>query len=121
MRLNMKLSDAVRAEGYGLVVGPVEWCEENGFAPVSGELIPLGEPNGPVIVCERTTSKRHEFVIIVPDDSWDYAYSAAHEIAEHRDGFEHSELMWSEQANLLARWCKLLATRLQTTRLLVTP
>lgn len=36
-------------------------------------------------------------------------YSAAHEIAEDLHGFGHTELMWIEQCNILARWGVLLA------------
>ena len=42
-------------------------------------------------------------------DVWDNAYSAAHEIAEHRHGFRHSDLMFCEQSNLLAKWLKQLS------------
>lgn len=48
--------------------------------------------------------------IAVPVDSWDYAYAAAHEIAEHVCGFDgHSAEMFCEQANILSIWCRYLS------------
>ncbi len=52
-----------------------------------------------VAVCEGN-------VVVCPDDCWEYAYSASHEIAEHRRGFVHTAEMFADQANLLARWLK---------------
>ena len=37
-------------------------------------------------------------------DSWEHAYAASHEIAESVHDFRHGDLMWIEQANILAAW-----------------
>lgn len=103
----MNFSDAIKSEGYGFAITPVEWSPENGFKPMGGYR-PLGEPNCHVIVCE-TESQLDLFVIVAPSDTWDHAYSAAHEIAEHRHGFKHTDSMWAEQCMILSRWCKMLA------------
>ena len=89
-----KLSDAVAQEGYRLIVGDLTELSAGPHLPTV-----LGSPAGGVAVCEGN-------LIVCPDDSWDYAFSASHEIAEHRHGFAHTAEMFAEQANLLARWLK---------------
>lgn len=92
-RSALRLSDAVESEGYRFRAG--DWRN----------LIALGAPapDSDVAICAP-----HQ--IVCPNDSWDYAYSAAHEIAEHRNSFTHSVETFSEQANILARWLKMAAT-----------
>src|SRR5690606_27663366 len=88
------LSEGVAAEGYQLVVGELSELTKGPEG-----LRPLGEPMNGVAVCEG-------YVIACPLDCWDFAYCVSHEIAEHRYGFQHSETMFSEQANILARWLR---------------
>lgn len=42
--------------------------------------------------------------IAMKENSWGLAYQAAHEIAEHQHGFQHTAEMFCAQANLLADW-----------------
>ncbi len=89
----MKLSDAIREEGYAcrILKRP---------ARVKGAL-GTGFPYMRARVYEN---KDGSFGVALSSDTWDCAYSASHEIAEHRWGFNHSTDMFCEQANLLARW-----------------
>ncbi len=91
----MNLSDLVVAEGFGFMINA---------RPASLETA-LGEPNP---YCCVQGLGQGEFAIACVADSIDYVYSAAHEIAEVRRGFKHSEGMFSEQAEILARWCQML-------------
>jgi hypothetical protein len=50
---------------------------------------------------------------------WDKAYNVAHEIAETRAGFMHTEKMWTEQCSILSDWVFTLGVTLDTvTRIL---
>jgi hypothetical protein len=89
----IKLSDLVTAEGFGFMINA---------RPASLETA-LGEPNPYCCVQDLGQGK---FAIACVADSIDYVYSAAHEIAELAHGFKHSEELFSEQAGILARWCK---------------
>jgi hypothetical protein len=48
-------------------------------------------------------------VLACTSDTFDCAYSAAHEIAEHQLGFNHSVEVFAFQAMLLSRWLKRVA------------
>lgn len=88
-----RLSDAVRDEGaaFRVVKHP---------ARVRG-----GLGKGSARMAARVYQRRCGGLgIACVGDSWDHAYSVSHELAEERCGFRHSELMFCEQANLLARW-----------------
>jgi len=92
----LRLSDAVRAEGYDFTVDPQPWTRTD----------ITGNPDQPetfhALLCGNT--------LVATSDSWDWAYGASHEIAEDRHGHHHTERMWCEQANILAKWCRTLAT-----------
>jgi hypothetical protein len=91
----MKLSEAVRREGYQFVEGDIRE-QASGAQPPT----PLETPTEGIVVCEGR-------VVVCHADCWDYAYSVSHEIAEHRHQFQHTPEMFAEQANLLARWLRL--------------
>lgn len=95
----MKLSDLVEAEGYRFVVHPQPWT-----------LDVLGDPPNPkaarVLACR---DEHGDVFIAATGDCMDYVYAASHEIAEHRHGFEHTAEMFCAQANLLARWLRVVA------------
>lgn len=96
----MNLSEAVEAEGYRLVVDPEPWARPD----------VLGNPHEPelwphcVLLCVGN-------ILAATGDGWDWAYSAAHEIAEDRCGHEHTAEMWAEQAGLLGRWIAMAGER----------
>lgn len=50
-----------------------------------------------------------DVLVVRPGCEGDAYYSASHEIAEVRHGFEHRSVTWIEQSNILGRWCKDLA------------
>ncbi len=85
--------------GYTLIVRP---------AP---SLLPqaLGCPDAAAFAaaCSGIAGNR---IIACVDDSWDYAYAVAHEIAEVENGLKHDERTFSHQCNILAVWCKMLAS-----------
>jgi hypothetical protein len=91
----MKLSDAVRAEGFAFRVlrrpNSVKGALGTGTPHQQARVYRCGSRLG--IACKA--------------DSWEHCYSVSHEIAESRHGFRHTELMFCEQANLLARWHRL--------------
>jgi hypothetical protein len=89
------LTDAVRDEGFELVVVP----NPHEQAGVLGE----SDPTNSVRIATNG-------FLFATDDSWDSAYSASHEIAEYRYGFRHSAEMFAMQANILARWLKRVAS-----------
>lgn len=82
------------------------------FARSEGfELVPYHDPEQhPDALGERVPAARAQLLtgnrIAVPDFAIDHAYSVAHEIAEARCGHEHTVEVFSEQANILARWLK---------------
>lgn len=51
--------------------------------------------------------------VAIVEDNWGGAvvFSAAHEIAEYRKGFQHTAEMFCEQCNILTRWIETLAER----------
>lgn len=91
----MKLSYAIRNEGFlcKVVKHP---------SRVKGGL-------GKGFACMRARvyrSANGQLGIAIVADSWDYAYSASHEIAECEYGFKHTADMFCQQANILSRWIK---------------
>jgi hypothetical protein len=89
------LRELVESEGYAFVVDPQPDMRPDGLGDAHA--------HARARVCR-------DGLIACRADSLDCAYSAAHEIAEHRFGFGHTESMWAEQANILARWLKVVAT-----------
>lgn len=92
--MTYRLSDAVRDEGYTFIVDSGPGCRSD----------ILGNPDWS---CSAAVC--NSMIIACHADYWDFAYSCAHEIAEHRSGFQHSEAMWSEQAVIMHRWLKKLS------------
>lgn len=93
----LSLKDLIEQEGY-----KVEYYVDPQSHPDA-----VGNPGKcPSASAQLLTNWR---IAIKYTDGWDAAYSAAHEICEDRNGFVHSEAMFSDQANLLARWIKKLA------------
>lgn len=86
----LTLSRAVLTEGFALVIDP----SPNGRADRIGD----AGAGAFAQLCSGT-------VIACKADSWDYAFAVSHEIAEARCP-GHSEGTWTEQANVLARWCR---------------
>lgn len=101
----MKLSEAIRRKG--------SFIHPEGFlckimkhpARVKGGL-GKGFPNMQARVYKNA---KGQLGIAIMEDSWDYAYSASHEIAEWYHGFDHTADMFCNQANLLARWVRWVA------------
>jgi hypothetical protein len=89
--MSFTLYDAVHSEGYSLVTFPRPWEHPDAL--------------GSRVEGSQAQVCAHNRIACI-GDSWDHAYSVAHEIAEHRNGFEHSARMFAEQANILARWCR---------------
>jgi hypothetical protein len=92
------LSDLVRLEGYTLVIDDAapDHPEAKGH-PQRDELCAQACA-GNVIRIRSGIAER---------DSW---YPVSHEIAEDRSDFSgHTQNMWREQLNILARWCARLA------------
>ncbi len=85
----MKLSTAIRRAGFGVVVDPKPWRHPDR----------LGRPSRGTGAAALKGDR-----IAICADQWEHAYSASHEIAESIHGFRHCELMWTEQANILAAW-----------------
>lgn len=95
MRRKYKLSDAVAQFGWKLEVHQNLSQLKNGL----GEFSPG--------MTARACSNR---VLAVKGDSWDYAYSASHEMAEATWGWVHSADMFCEQANIMAIWLRQLSS-----------
>lgn len=93
-----KLSDAIRALGYEFLV------TDDLISTPGG----LGTPF-PGIGARAYQQTDGRLGIAVKDDCWDYAYSAAHEIAEVQYGFQHTADMFCMQANILNWWVRRLA------------
>lgn len=98
----MKLSDAIANEGYGFFISENPGREDGvvGDPPMRGVM-------AAALVRERLRSGIVENKIACIADSWDLAYAASHEIAEHRHDFKHSAEMFCTQSNILARWHRL--------------
>jgi hypothetical protein len=93
----VRLSDLVRVEGYGFMVDTEPWLQPD----------VQGDPKD-VETFTALAGRRGEFrYIVCIEDSLDHVYSCAHEIAGDRWGHEHTEMLWTEQANILAGWVKL--------------
>ncbi len=95
------LSDAISAEGYMVKFmqhpARVRGGLGTGFQYMKARVFKLS--------CPKTLSGiKYHFGVALINESWDWAYSASHEIAEHRWGFKHSADMFCEQSNLLSRW-----------------
>jgi hypothetical protein len=89
----VKLSTCIRALGYAVVITAAP-------ARVRG-----GLGQGSAHMCARSFyTEELGYGVAIKGDSWEYAYNASHEIAEMRNGFQHSALMFSEQANFLHAW-----------------
>lgn len=82
------LSEAVASEGWKLEVR-ANLDTEDGLGTYSPDMVARA--------CRG-------FILAILDDSWQWCYAAAHEIAEAQHGFDHSARMFAEQANILARW-----------------
>lgn len=95
MKRRLRLSDAVKAEGYAFVI-------RKHPARVKGGL-GTGVPYMAARVYRRKDGGRG---IAAKADSWDHVYSVSHEIAESRWGFKHTADMAFEQASLLTKWLK---------------
>lgn len=89
----MRLSEAVRREGYEFLVMKSPWKVEKGLGN--------SEPGW-----ARVYVAGDRFGIACVADEWDYAYSVTHEIAEHLHDFRHSEEMFAHQCNLMQRFLK---------------
>jgi len=88
----MKLSEAISNMGYSVEVDDEPWSRAD----------VLGSPQkfSPAVICEGG-------VVAILSDSWDYSYSASHEIAELIHNFQHSEELFITQCNILATWHRL--------------
>lgn len=95
----MKLSEAIRLQGFQCKImkhpARVRGGLGKGFAHMQAR-------------CYRNGNGQLGMAIM--GDSWDHAYSASHEIAEWEYGFNHSADMFCMQANILARWIRLIAS-----------
>lgn len=90
------LSDLVAIYGYKLI----EYPEPNKHPDALGAQNDF--PGATALSGKRIAVRTKEFCT-------SNFYSVAHEIAEDLHGFGHTELMWVEQCNILARWGLLLA------------
>lgn len=90
----MKLSAAVNKLGYSLLIDKNMHNRDD----ILGNPYITGTEEA--LICQNN-------VICVLDDSWDYSYSVSHEIAEYEYNFQHSEELFTHQANILAYWHKL--------------
>jgi hypothetical protein len=85
------LSTLVADLGYHLVVDPNPSERPDGLGDViAGAVARVCRDN--VVACMA--------------DSFDHAFSVAHEIAEQRRGFVHGEETFCDQANILAGWLR---------------
>jgi hypothetical protein len=85
-----KLSDAIREEGYEVVIDAVP-----GRHPDA-----LGDTGDITVGAQVLSGDR----IALRADDWGYAYGASHEICEVENGFKHSEDLFVDQCNLLNKW-----------------
>ena len=92
----MNLSDLIVSEGFEFLIDA-----QPGLLPAA-----MGKSD-PGYCCAHYLGPG-EFAIVCDTDSIRHAYSASHEIAELKHDFKHSVEMFCSQANILARWCKLM-------------
>lgn len=100
----MTLVEAIRLEGYETQIvdrlDSVDGGLGTSFPCMDARVYRLSSPR------ILPNGRKIYFGIALLADSWDHAYGASHEIAEHRYGFSHTAKMFCEQANLLARWLR---------------
>ncbi len=94
--MGIQLSDLVVGEGFRFMVDPRPALLDTA----------VGNPGPTALCCVQRRGLDGLFAIACVGDSIDYAYSAAHEIAELTHEFDHTIDMFSTQACILARWCR---------------
>lgn len=78
---------------------------EAGWTLAVRENLDCEEGLGAFFPCMRARALKGDIIAVRPhDDSWGNAYSISHEICEVRVGFRHSEYLYIDQCNLLAKW-----------------
>lgn len=90
----MKMSEAVKSEGYGFVVATGNELDEHLFTRLV-----------------TREGLEYPYVVVCVSDSWDYAYSVAFQIANHRKSLEpgSDKNVHDRMALILSGWCYKLA------------
>jgi len=103
MSTTMRLSEAVEALGLGyhLVIDGAPALRPDAVGN------PPDAEYREACVCRRVDDGKS--FIACKSDSWDFAYSVAHEIAESEVEHKHTADMYEMQCNILAKWCRWLA------------
>lgn len=98
----MRLAELVRLEGYELIIDDNASEHPDALGTPQRDALCAQACKGNVIRMRSGLRER---------DAW---YAVSHEIAEDRCDFSgHTQLMFREQLNILARWCCRLAAGLE--------
>lgn len=104
------LADLVRREGYQLVIDDHAADHPDALGTPQRDELCAQACKGNIIRMRSGLAER---------DAW---YPVSHEIAEDRTDFSgHTQKLWREQLNILARWCARLAEENRTGIPRITP